>query len=356
MTPRAVIVLLALAGLLLALSIHRLQCADVAGPYVAFSGRTMGTTYEVKVAEADLRPDDMRAVGAAIEDTLEHVSALMSTWRDDSEISRFNAQSSRDAFPIHPDTAKVFATALSVSRRSGGAFDVTVSPLVAAWGFGRAAAEQPPSDDDLTALRARVGYEKLTLDSDEQTLSKDDPALETDLSALAKGFGVDAIARTLEDLGHTHYLVEIGGELRARGQRLDGRAFRVAIEEPLLDARRIHRVIELHDIGMATSGDYRNWIEVDGQRLSHTLDPRTGRPIRHGLASVTVLHESAMWADAWATALSVLGPEPGYALAISEDLAAYLIVRRDDGSFETRATPAFAALLEGDDASAAASN
>lgn len=356
-TPRVVLVLVTLAVLLAALSVHRLQCAGVVGPYVAFSGRSMGTTYEVKVARADLSPDDMREIGAAIEQTLERVNALMSTWREDSELSRFNARHSTEPFAIDFETARVLAVALEMSDKSQGAFDVTVGPLVEAWGFGRTPLEDVPDADRVTELRTRVGWEKLTLDQAHSSLSKSVPDLEADLSAVAKGYGVDAVAEALEALGQTAYLVEIGGELRARGERLDGRPFRVAIEEPVIDDRRIHRVIDLRDIAMATSGDYRNWIEVDGVRLSHTLDPRTGRPITHDLASVTVLHPEAVWADAWATALNVLGPDAGYELAQREGLPAYFIIRTGDGGFESRATPAFVPLLaSGDAQEEAASN
>lgn len=343
-----------LGALLVALSVHRLQCAQVTGPYVAFSGRTMGTTWDVKVARADLSPDDMREVGAAIEAALERVNAALSTWRADSELSRFNASASREPFPIGSDTLAVLTVAEAVSRASEGAFDVTVGPLVAAWGFGEGAppggadAAAAPAPDVIADLLTRTGFDLISVDANGSTLSKREAAIRVDVSAIAKGYGVDAVALALEALGIDNYLVEIGGELRARGRRLDDEPFRVAIEAPDETMRRIHRVIELHDVGMATSGDYRNFREVDGVRLSHTIDPRTGRPIAHGLASVTVLHESAMWADAWATALNVLGPELGPALAEAQGLPAYFIARTGDGGFETHATSTFAPLLAGD--------
>jgi len=356
MTPRIVLTLVSLAVLLAALSVHRLQCADVEGPYVPFSGHTMGTTWEVKVARADLSPDDMREIGTAIDAALERVDAALSTWREDSELSRFNARRSTEPFAIGDETATVLRTADSVSRASGGAFDVTVGPLVEAWGFGRGDVEAPtPTPQETASLRERIGFEKLDLEDAGPALSKRDPDLEVDVSAIAKGHGVDAVAGALAGLGHDAYLVEIGGELCARGVRLDGAPFRVAIEAPDVSIRRIHLVIELRDVCMATSGDYRSWREVDGTRVSHTIDPRTGRPITHALASVTVLHESAMWADAWATALNVLGPEKGLALAEEQGLPAYFIVRTGEGAFETRATAAFVPLLPRDDATAAAS-
>ncbi len=363
MTPRIAITLVILAVVLAGLTVHRLQCAEVTGrPYVAFSGRTMGTTWDVKVARADLSPDDMRAVGATIEAALERVNAALSSWRDDSEISRFDAHRSTEPFPVGDEVLEVLGAAERVSRETGGAFDVTVRPLVEAWGFGQAFAQQatepgPPSPATLEALGQHIGYEKLLIDETAGAISKTDPALEVDVSAIAKGYGVDAVAEALEALGHTDYLVEIGGELRARGRRIDGTPFRVAIEMPDPTMRRIHRVIDMPDLGMATSGDYRSWREVEGRRISHTIDPRTARPIEHALASVTVLLESAMAADAWATALNVLGPEAGPELAERRDMPAYFIVRTPEGGFEPRQTTAFTALFgAGDDAAEPASN
>jgi len=175
-------------------------------------------------------------------------------------------------------------------------------------------------------------------------LTKAIPTLALDLSAIAKGYVVDLIAAAIQQQGYERFLVEVGGELRAGGQHLDGAPWRVAIETPDVAGRAIHQVVSLEGRGMATSGDYRNYYERDGARFSHALDPRTGRPVAHRLASVTVLHETAAEADAWATALQVLGPEAGYALAVEEGLAAYFIVRRGEG-FESRATAAFTPVL-----------
>ncbi|NNL67562.1 MAG: FAD:protein FMN transferase, partial [Myxococcales bacterium] len=176
-------------------------------------------------------------------------------------------------------------------------------------------------------------------------LAKARPAIACDLSAVAKGYAVDELARALGALGHERFLVEVGGELRGRGGHLDGAPWRVAIEAPVTLDREIHRVLALRDLSMATSGDYRNYYEQDGRRISHTLDPRSGRPIEHRLASVTVLHPEAVWADAWATALNVLGPDEGYTVAVEQGLAAYFIVRADvptdEGSYGVRMTAAF---------------
>ena len=250
------------------------------------------------------------------------------------------------AFEVSPETFAVLEIAQQVSARSGGAFDATVGPLVDAWGFGAPErSDEAPDPATLASLRAHVGHEKLRLDAAATTVAKQAAALRVDLSAVAKGYAVDLLAERLSALGHTSFLVEVGGELRSRGRRPEGRAWRVAIEEPDVAGRRIHRIVALEDLAMATSGDYRNYYEIDGRRVSHTLDPRTGAPIEHTLASVTVVHPQAAWADAWATALTVLGPEPGSALAMEEGLAAYFLVRRPNGGFEPRMTPPFEPLL-----------
>jgi thiamine biosynthesis lipoprotein len=189
-----------------------------------------------------------------------------------------------------------------------------------------------------------VGWQRLRIV--DGAVVKARPDLVVDLSGIAKGYGVDAVSRELSSMGYGDHLVEIGGELQARGQRPDGTAWRVAIEEPDAEGRAVHRVLTLSDRGMATSGDYRNYYEQDGVRISHTIDPRDGRPIRHALASVTVLHPEAMYADAWATALDVLGPEAGFDLARERGMAAYFIVRGEGATFTTRVTPAFEAVLE----------
>ena len=331
---------------LAAFSVYRLGFAPPPGPYVAFSGTTMGTTWNVKVAGDDLGPEALRMIGQGIGNALDDVVRRMSTWESSSELSRFNALDSSLPFVITPPVVDVLTIAQAVSRRSNGAFDVTVGPLVEAWGFGRSdPAPSPPSNAEIARLLERVGYRGLRLDARAGTVIKIHPRAEIDVSAIAKGYGVDRVAEALEDLGHGDYLVEVGGELRARGRKRGGDDWRVAIERPSEGVRRLHRVLALQDAAMATSGDYRNYYERDGQRLSHTLDPRSGRPIAHALASVSVVHPSATWADAWATALNVLGPEAGYALAESEGLAAHFIVRDPPGEFETRSTPAFAALL-----------
>lgn len=320
----------------------------------ALVGQTMGTTYSVKVVTGPLGDAAQKALHREIEQTLDAVNAEMSTYRPDSELSRLNTSPSTDPQPASAPLRAVLAEALRIGRLSDGAFDVTVGPLVNAWGFGPDGEQSPPDEATLTALRSRIGLDKIRLGED--TVTKARPDVYVDLSAIAKGHGVDRIAETLERLGHREYLVEIGGELRARGDNGEGRTWRVGIEKPDPDARAIHEIIALDDAALATSGDYRNYYERDGKRISHTIDPRTGRPIEHRLASVSVVHPSCATADALATALNVLGPDAGYRLAVEQALPALFIVRGEDGAFTERATPGFTAIREATAAEAPASD
>ena len=308
----------------------------------------MGTTWNVKVA-GDLGPGEMRQIGREVQARLDEVDHLMSTYDPKSELTRWNEARSTDEVTLSPLTVAVLATALDVGRLSGGALDVTVGPLVDAWGFGATESKQePPSQEQITALMIRTGAHRIVLDEVSHTLRKTRPDVKVDLSAVAKGFAVDRVAAGLEALGHHDYLIEVGGELRAAGRKRNGALWRVAIERPDGGLRTIHEALDLVDLAMATSGDYRNYYEEHGRRISHTIDPRTGAPIEHDLASVTVLDPSAARADALATAINVLGPEEGYALAEREGIAAYLLVRRAPGEFEARVTPAFGPLLPRD--------
>jgi len=231
-----------------------------------------------------------------------------------------------------------------VSVATGGAFDITVRPLVRAWGFGAGANRESaaPGEDELARLRGSVGYDKLELHPSPPSLRKRAPGVEIDLDGVAPGWAVDRIAARFEALGIHDYIIELGGEVLARGLNPAGRRWRVAIETPRAGERQAYAVIELDGVGVSTSGDYRDYREVEGRRISHTIDPRSGTPVAHGLASVTVVHESVAAADAWATALMVLGPEDGMALARREHLAALFIQRRaQEGAFVESATPEF---------------
>ncbi|MBN1588808.1 MAG: FAD:protein FMN transferase [Pirellulales bacterium] len=310
----------------------------------AFSGQTMGTTYTVKVVPSTLlaSPVERVEMRRAVEGALSAVDDTMSTYRDDSELSRFNASDSTEWFDVSCDTAEVIDEALRVGRLSDGALDVTIEPLVRLWNFGAGATptDKVPSDKRIAQCKKSVGLEHLSVRLDPPALKKDRPDVHVDLSSIAKGFAVDRVAERLDRLGFENYMVEVGGEVRARGHNSLGQPWQIAVERPTDGPKQVHRVIALADRAMATSGDYRNYFEQDGRRYSHLIDPRSGKPITHRLASVTVLADRCMTADAWATALAVLGPEAGMARAEREGIAAAFLIRENHG-FVERCSPAF---------------
>ncbi len=302
-------------------------------------GPTMGTHYRVVVPKPPVGPEEIRS---AVEDRLDRVIALMSTYEPNSELTRFNDAESVEAFGLAPETREVVEVALEVWRRSDGAFDATVGPLVDLWGFGPSGRpEAVPTDEELAAAMASVGSEGLRLT--EAGLAKAHPKTRLDLSAVAKGYAVDLVAEALDALGASQYLVEVGGEVRTRGTKAPDVPFRVAIEAPDPDDRRVHAVFEVQDGALATSGNYRNYYERDGVKYVHTLDPVTGRPVEHRLLSATVFHDSCGWADAWATALMVSG-EKAWSLAQQNDLEVMLLFAGPGGTFEERITPGLAAI------------
>jgi thiamine biosynthesis lipoprotein len=307
----------------------------------AFDGATMGTTWSVRlVASKLLRREPVRE---AITQALAEVVAQMSTWEASSDLCRFNRAAPGTWQPLPDAFHEVMACARDVAERSDGAFDPTTGALVDAWGFGPSARAGLPAAERIADLRVRAGWRRLDLDPRGRSLLQPG-GLSLDLSAIAKGFGVDLVSRRLGALGFESHLVEVGGELRGSGVKPDGQPWWVQLEQPRADAADV-TLLALHGLSVATSGDYRRWFEHDGARYSHTIDPRDGLPIRHGLASVTVIHADCMRADAWSTALNVLGPDAGLALANRLGLAARLLVRDGDG-FAERRSAAFDALLQ----------
>lgn len=303
-------------------------------------GETMGTSYHIKVTPGPAPPLDKAALQGSVAAVLEEINAKMSTWREDSELSRFNRAGGGEPFALSPDTAEVFRIALRVSEETGGAFDITVGPLVNAWGFGPEAFTQPPSGERLAELRAHVGFDKLRW-AGEASIVKADSAVYCDLSAVAKGYAVDQVALLLEAEGFKDYMVEVGGELRAAGKNGKGKTWRIGIERPDPEsAGMVQHILPLDGLGLATSGDYRNFREYEGKRFSHTIDPRTGKPVEHGLASASVLHASCARADAYATALMVLGPEAAEAKAKALGLSVLLVEHAGEG-YQERATGSF---------------
>jgi thiamine biosynthesis lipoprotein len=307
------------------------------------AGATMGTTWHVSYIAAHDAPG-AEALQRGIEAQLERVNSSMSTYRADSEISRFNALATNTWFTSSKVFFRVLTTALDVGHKSEGAYDVTVAPLVNLWGFGPGGAvDEPPKEEDIAQLLALVGQQHLRIDTANHGVMKE-RAVSLDFSSLAKGFGVDQVAQWLLAQGVTRFMVEVGGEMRLSG--LSGRddPWRIAIEEPDSSGRSVARTVSLTDVAVATSGDYRNYFEANGRRYSHSIDPRTGFPVAHDLVSVTVVHANCMIADAWATALTVLGAERAMAVAQAQGLAVYFIRRGEDGFVHSH-TPAFARYL-----------
>jgi thiamine biosynthesis lipoprotein len=310
-----------------------------------FRGPTMGTAWTVKIADPDLDKDNRELIETTIQQTVALVDQRMSNWKDDSELSLLNRHDT-SPYPVSGELLGVLDRAIAIHRLTGGAFDITVGPLVNAYGFGPGDPPRIPTEAELADLMARTGLGKLSLNKRDSTATKKHTDLYFDLSGIAKGFAVDQVAAAMEQLGHTDYMIEIGGELRTRGRNGRGEIWRIGVEQPDPTLREAGRIIPLFDIAMATSGEYRNFIELDGVRYSHTIDPRTGKPINHHLASVSVLHKSCTMADGIATGLNVLGPDAGYELAVRHGIAALFILERSNGSLIEHATPAFETTLE----------
>ncbi|WP_323781836.1 FAD:protein FMN transferase [Leisingera sp.] len=313
---------------------------------VRLSGQTMGTTYSVIAIGNEL---DQAALSEAVEGTLASVNAKMSNWDPASEVSTFSAARSTAPVRVSPEFAHVLAAANDVHQKTGGKFDVTLGPLIELWGFGPRKPEDPvPSDDAIEKALDGVGQARLlTLDAAAGTLKKSAPETGINLSAIAKGYGVDAVAAALEGAGVDRYMVEIGGDLVAKGENAKGEDWRIGIEKPDAAAQRVQLIVPVSNLGLATSGDYRNYFEYEGERYSHILDPVAGRPVTHRTASVTVIAENAMLADAWATAMLVLGRENGLELAEAHKLAVFFIdrdVQAGADAYMTAASSAFEAL------------
>ncbi|GAA0390549.1 FAD:protein FMN transferase [Pseudomonas veronii subsp. inensis] len=294
----------------------------------SLNGETMGTRYTALFyAEAGLDTD---AINRALAQAVARVDQQMSTWKADSDLNRLNAAPEQVWLPVPEELATVLAAALRVGQQSGGAFDIAVGDLVEAWGFGPGASsvtEQPL--DTLAPRSALSANAALTVDTQRHQVRKRAP-LQLNLNAIAKGFGVDELARCLDGFGLTDYLVGIDGEMRARGSKPDAQPWVVAIEKPCRGVREVMGVMELCDAAIATSGDYRHWIDVKGRHYAHTMNPATGAPLCNSVAAVTVVAASCMLADAWATALMVLGESEGPRVAQARGMDALFVLREGD--------------------------
>jgi thiamine biosynthesis lipoprotein len=320
----------------------RALTADGRGEF-QFTGDAMGSTYAVRFVAAKGDALLREAARAAVDQAIAAVDARMSTFAADSEVSRLNAHPADRAFALSADTFTVLAAAHGVSAATQGAFDVTAGPLVNAWGFGPDRHPRIPSLQERARLRERVGFRGLELDAGSRNVRKAHSGMYVDLSGIAKGHAADRAGAALNALGIADYVIELGGEVLARGRNIAGDAWRVGIEEPQALPRKIRHVVPLVDRAMATSGDYRIYFERDGRRYCHEIDPVSASPVTHALTSVTVAAADCAKADALATALMVLGPDAGYAFAESTNVAAYFVTRVAGGGLADRATSAFAA-------------
>lgn len=304
----------------------------------SFTGHTMGTQFSVKLTTDNV---DTAALTEALEASLAEVNHMMSTYQPDTEISRFNSSETTEWQEVSQEFCLSVEEALALSAFTNGSFDITVGPLVNLWGFGPdGIVLEPPRDEDIVAMQDAVGYEHLQVNCDTPAVRKANTSIALDMSAFGKGYAVDRIADVLEQRGFENYLVEVGGELRFRGKNAKGENWAIGIEVPKADQRTPYAIIRLTDTAMATSGDYRNFFEADGKLYSHTIDTRTGRPVTHTLASVTVVDDEGARADALATALLVMGPVEGLAFATAQDVAALFLLRTPSGIDEL-STPAF---------------
>ncbi len=301
--------------------------AQKPSPPIYMNGLTMGTNWKVTVPTLpkDVTDED---IFIEIKERLATINSKMSTYLPTSEVSKFNKSTSTDWFPISKETAIVIAEAQRVSQLSDGAFDITVAPLVNLWNFGPDIQQQLLPSDDLVKKRLKtVGYQKLHVRSTPPAIKKEIATLQIDLSAIAKGYAVDEVSKLLSEHEINNYLVDIGGEVRASGTKGDGTHWRLGVETPLPETKAIYQIIEPKNNAIATSGDYRNFRIIDGVIYSHTIDPRTGKPVNHQLASASVITKSCMTADAFATTLMVLGSKKGLRFAEEQKLNVMLIER-----------------------------
>ncbi len=315
-------------------------------PMTTIAGATMGTYYSVAITDLPANLD-RGALRADIERRLEIVNRQMSNWRAESEISIFNAGTASSWIGVSTDTWAVVEEALRTSRLSDGAFDPTIGPLVDLWGFGPTSGNrQIPPHARIQEALGQIGFRHIRTREAPAAIAKRRAGIEIDLSGIAKGFAVDRLAEYLDARGVAHYLVDIGGELKARGLSPRRRAWRIGVERPIEGHRAVQRIVALDGGAIATSGNYRIFFEHASARYSHIIDPRSGVPVDHELASVTVISPSTMQADALSTALMVLGPDAGYELALGQEIAALFIVK-DGKSFAEVGSPAFERYLLG---------
>lgn len=300
------------------------------GP-ILFEGATMGTRYHIKVIPGPELSINIDQLSKTIKTRLDEINHLMSTYKSNSEISQFNQHQTDQWMTISAETAHVINAGQKISQLSHGAFDMTIGNLVNLWGFGPTInLDSIPKQNKIDALIGRIGHKKLLSRHEPHQIKKTSPEVYLDLSAIAKGYAVDAIAKVLLTNHIDNFMVEIGGEIITHGLKEENKPWVIGIQSPASSEDSVQKKLYLTNVAMATSGDYRNYFEEDGRRYSHTIDPRTGYPIKHQLASVTVISSSCMEADAYATAIMVLGPTEGMKFANQHNLAIFMLVKQGD--------------------------
>lgn len=332
-----------LVGFFIAISLF-IGCSS-APDEALITGHTMGTSFSVKISSA-VDEQSLEILEQEISQELANVNNVFSTYIASSAISKFNSSTSTQWQKMPAEFIKVLSKALDISKQTAGLYDISVGPLVNLWGFGpRFTEDNIPTLTNIAAAVENVGFSKIAIQTKTHSVSKSQASLYLDFSSIAKGYGVDQIAAVLDSSGFTNYMVEIGGELRVKGHNPNGQAWRIAVEKPDAATRSIQKVLNLSNIALATSGDYRNFFETKGVRYSHTINPVTGWPVKHDLVSVTVLADSAMEADGWATALLATGANKGYQLALQNNLSV-LFISKHKGQLTERMTPSFNQYLK----------
>lgn len=307
---------------------------DPSNDVINFSGSTMGTQYHVTLIKKSTHPQySPTEIKQSIEALLLKVNQKMSTYITDSEISKFNQYNQTDWFPVSIDLAFVVKHAAKISKKTQGAFDITIAPLIDLWGFGAKTVNHIPSSSQLENVNKYTGYSLLNVKLKPPSIQKLDPRLRIDLSAIAKGFAVDKVSLYLTSIGFRDHLVEIGGEIRGSGKNQKNKPWSIAIVHPNSTSLTIKHSINLSNKALATSGNYNNYFIKEGKRYSHTIDPTTAQPITHKLASATVMADSTMLADAYATAIMVMGEIKGREFAKQQKLKVNLIYK-ENNNFE----------------------
>ena len=322
--------------------------ATPASTATVLDGKTMGTFWRVSVIGVD--EAKAQALRAKVQAQLDADDRLLSTWKNDSALMRFNHAADTRPWPVSEAMADIVTLSLRIGAKTHGAMDITVGPLVNLWGFGPD--KQPVATPDaqaIAAAKARTGLQHLQVinQSGRQFLQKDIPDLFVDLSTVGEGYAADHLARLMEQEGISRYLVSVGGALVSRGMNGEGKPWRVAIQKPTDRENAVQAIVDINGHGISTSGSYRNYYELDGKRISHVIDPQTGQPITHKLVSVTVIAPTALEADGWDTGLMVLGPEKAQQVVREQGLAVYMIVKEGEG-FKTWMSPQFRTFLVGE--------